>query len=224
MSRGEKTLSYICRRPSLWVPALVLIILALATIIYSFWDVPPIAQKLPTTIRGINVKVIGLISDTHTHLPILGSKLPEKVFEIFKEANVSLIIHAGDIVDLNVIRELERIAPVVAVYGNTDPPEIRALMPAMAIIEVNGKRVGVVHDVGIPPLWGIDKMERIANENNLDVLVFGHTHKPFLKSEGDTIFINPGSPIDPLPPLLVKRAVGLLIITEERIEPYIIEI
>ncbi|MCS7140420.1 MAG: metallophosphoesterase [Candidatus Nezhaarchaeota archaeon] len=208
----------------MWVLALILIILALSTMVYSFWDVPPITQKLPTTIHGINVKVVGLISDTHTHLPILGIKLPERVFEIFKEANVSLIIHAGDIVDLNVIRELERIAAVVAVYGNTDPPEIRALMPAMAIIEVNGKRVGVIHDVGVPPLWGTDKMERIASENNLDVLVFGHTHKPFLKIKGDVIFINPGSPINPLPPLFVKRTVGLLVITEDKIEPYIIEI
>ena len=200
------------------------VILAIMTLVYSFWDAPPIAQGVPVLSEDTYAKVIGLISDTHAHLPILSKEIPESVFEVFKEANVSLIIHAGDVTNLNIIKKLERIAPVVAVYGNVDPPKMRTILPTMSITEINGLRIGVIHNVGFPPFWGMNEMERIAKEKDLNVLVFGHTHKPFLRVKEGVIFINPGSPIDPLPPFLVKRTIGLLVITEEGIEPFIIEV
>ena len=65
-------------------------------------------------------KIIGLISDTH--IPKRAMCIPQRVFEIFK--NVDFIIHAGDLVELTVIDELEQIAPVLAVHGNMDGPEV----------------------------------------------------------------------------------------------------
>ncbi len=79
-----------------------------------------------------------------------------------------------------------------------------------------------MHDPGA--LWGMARMKKIAKENDLDVLVFGHTHKQFVKWEDDILFINPGSPTDPLPPLLVKSTVGLLLISENSVEPLFIEV
>ncbi len=203
---------------------LVTLVVTIATVVYAFWEAPPALREVPELIKSPGIRVVGLISDTHAHLPFLGGELPEKVLTIFKEANVSLIIHAGDLTSLDIIEELERIAPVVAVHGNMDPPEVRAILPSLAVEVVSGWRIGVVHDIGFPPLWGMAEMERIAEEHDLDVLVFGHTHKPFLRVEGDRIFINPGSPVDPLPPLLTKRTIGLLVIAEGSIEPFIIEV
>lgn len=67
-------------------------------------------------------------------------------------------------------------------------------------------------------------MKRIAKQNEFSVLVFGHTHRPFLQQEDGTLFINPGSPTNPLPPFLTQPTIGLLKITEEKIEPKIVQI
>jgi len=162
------------------------------------------------------MKLVGLVSDTH--IPSRVARLPQRILDIFK--GVSLIIHAGDLVHPKVIEDLEKIAPVVAVHGNMDPQEVRTRYPAMNSTVVFNWNVGVVHDAGA--LWGKRQMRRIAQENGVDVLVFGHTHKAFLET-GRIIFINPGSPTNPFPPYLVKPSVGLLKVAPERIEPSIVE-
>ncbi len=164
-----------------------------------------------------NVKLVGLVSDTHIAARI--AKLPQRVFDIFKEA--SLIIHAGDLVSLKVIEDLEKIAPVVAVHGNADPREVRIRLPVMNSTAVFNWNIGVVHDAGA--LWGKGKMRQIAEENGFDVLVLGHTHRAYLET-GPVVFINPGSPTDPFPPYIVKPSVGLLRVAPERVEPSIVEL
>jgi len=67
-------------------------------------------------------------------------------------------------------------------------------------------------------------MKTIARENKFSVLVFGHTHRPKLRRWEDILFINPGSPTNPLPPFLTKPTIALLRITKEKIEPEIVEI
>lgn len=166
-------------------------------------EVPPIEKKSC-------MKLIGLISDTH--IPPRSGQLPEKVFEIFK--GVDMIIHAGDLTQMDVVRELENIAPVLAVHGNMDPDEVRAQLPEFDSVEFYGWKIGVMHDPGV--LWGTSEMRRIAREKGLNVLVFGHTHRQYLKWENGVLFINPGSPTNPLPPILVKPTVGLLLVTQEK--------
>lgn len=79
------------------------------------WQVSPrMREQLPG-------KTLGLISDTH--VPVRAREIPKEVFKIFDK--VDCIVHAGDLVDLSVIDELERLAPVLAVCGNMDGPEIR---------------------------------------------------------------------------------------------------
>lgn len=162
-----------------------------------------------------NIVVIGVISDTH--IPARANEIPTKVFEVFK--GVDYIIHAGDVVRLEVIKQLEKIAPVTAVHGNMDPYEVREVFPKITSLEVYGWKIGVVHD-SISP-WKMGKMREIAKENDFDVLIFGHTHRPFVKKDGGRLYINPGSPTNPF---LTRPSVALLEIRGEEIEARIVEI
>ena len=162
------------------------------------------------------MKVVGLISDTH--IPTKAKRLPLKVFEVFK--NADFIIHAGDLVQLEVLSELEQLAPVLAVHGNMDRKDIREKLPKMNTLKTYDWIIGVMHDPGT--LFGKSKMLKIAEENNFKVLVYGHTHHSSIRWEDKLLFINPGSPTNPLPPFITKPTVGVLRITREKIEPEII--
>lgn len=114
---------------------------------------------------------LGVISDTH-------GKLPADVAHVF--AGVDRIIHAGDI-GTGVAEELELIAPVVAVSGNTD---IESRLPLLANVSLDGVRVLVVHrPVDVPrPL-----------PEGVGVVIVGHTHVPLLEQRGAVLWVNPGS-------------------------------
>jgi len=161
-------------------------------------------------------KTVGLISDTH--IPVRAKNIPKRVFEIFDKAE--FIVHAGDLVQLSVIDDLEQLAPVLAVYGNMDGPEIRGKLPKINSVKVFDWKIGVIHDPGT--LFGMGKMREIAKQNGFNALVYGHTHNSSIKWEGKTLFVNPGSPTNPIPPFVAKPTVALLRITQEKINPNII--
>ena len=160
-------------------------------------------------------KTIGLISDTH--IPSRAKSIPKTVFNIFE--TVDFIIHAGDLVELTVIDELEQIAPVLAVHGNMDSPEVSDILPKVNSLKIFDRKIGVMHDPDT--LMGMSKMREIAKENGFDVLVYGHTHNANIKWEGKTLYINPGSPTNPSS-LLNKPSVAVLKITKEAITPEIV--
>lgn len=163
-------------------------------------------------------KIIGLISDTH--VPVRAKEIPREVFKVFE--NVDYIVHAGDLVQLSVIDELEQIAPVLVVFGNMDGPEIRGRLSKMNSFRVFDWKIGVTHNPGT--LFGTNKMREIAKMNGFNVLVYGHTHSPNIKWEGNVLLVNPGSPTNPSPSFIGKPSVGLLKITKTRIVPQIIQI
>jgi hypothetical protein len=163
-------------------------------------------------------KVVGLISDTH--VPVRAREIPKAVFKVFE--NADYIVHAGDLVELSVIDDLEKLAPVLAVYGNMDGPEVRGGLQKLNSFKVFNWKIGVIHDAGT--LFGIRKAREIANLNGFDVLVYGHTHNSSIKWNGDILFINPGSPTNPLPSFIAKPSVALLRVTKERIVPELIQI
>ena len=175
------------------------------------------AQVLPKTPRYDSAKIVGLISDTH--IPVRARSLPKEVFKIFEGAD--FIVHAGDLVDFSIIDELEQIAPVLAAYGNMDGPEIREKIPKVNSFKFFDWKIGVTHDPGA--MFGMGKMREIAVQNGFDVLVYGHTHNSHVKWDRDVLFINPGSPTNPIPPFIIKPSVALLKITKERITPEIIQ-
>jgi putative phosphoesterase len=173
-----------------------------------------LVNKEPANFKAL--KTVGLISDTH--VPKRERCIPKRVFEIFE--NVDYIIHAGDLVELAVVDELEQIAPVLAVRGNSDGLEVAGALPRLNSLKVFDWKIGVIHDPNIR--YGLNKMSEIAQENGFDVFVFGHTHIASIKWEGKILYVNPGSPTDPAG-ALTKPSVGLLKITKETITPQIVE-
>jgi len=163
-------------------------------------------------------KTVGVISDTH--VPDRARRIPERVFKVFED--VDFIVHAGDLVQLSVIDELERLAPVLVVYGNMDGPEVRGKLPKLDLFKVFDWRIGVTHN---PAAYlGTRKMREIVAANGFNVLVYGHTHSSNIKWEKGILFINPGSPTNPSPLFLAKPSVALLRVTRERIIPEIVHI
>jgi len=133
--------------------------------------------------------LVGVISDTH--IPKVGKSLPAEVLERLK--GVDLILHAGDLVCLDALAQLEEIAPVEAVCGNMDWPEVRGRLPESRVLELEGLRVGITHGSGAP--LGIEK--RVLRQfEGVDVVVFGHTHKALVEERGGVLLLNPGSPND----------------------------
>jgi uncharacterized protein len=122
---------------------------------------------------------IGVISDTHGYLD-------PKVPPLFE--GVSHILHAGDIGPPSILSQLESIAPVTAVYGNTDAP-----WPGLReteFIALNGLGFLVHHIVA--PEHPSDLIQRRLAMNSPNAIVFGHTHKPYSRSLGGVLFFNPG--------------------------------
>lgn len=132
---------------------------------------------------------VGVISDTH--IPTTAGSLPTKIFDVFK--GVDMILHAGDIVELSVLDELAAIAPVEAVAGNMDSSEVHRKLPAKKVINIGKYRVGLIHGK-----YKIDiQREMIRKEfDDVDIIVYGHSHRPFWGKVGDVYFLNPGSPTD----------------------------
>ena len=119
---------------------------------------------------------IGLISDTH------GLLRPQAV-EALK--GVSLIIHAGDIGEPQVLEDLGRIAPVRAVKGNTDRGEWARELPLTQVVEVGAVQLYVLHD-----LHTLDLEPQAAG---LAAVIFGHSHRPHLERKDGVLYLNPGS-------------------------------
>ncbi len=162
-------------------------------------------------------KTIGLISDTH--VPSRAKCVPKSVFQIFE--NVDYIIHSGDLVELAVIDELEQLAPVLAVHGNMDGPEVSGALPKLNSLKIFDWKIGVMHDPGV--LFGMNRMRNMAKEKGFTVFVYGHTHSAHIKWEGKTLYINPGSPTDPAS-FLNKPSVALLKVTKDAISPEIVQL
>lgn len=132
-----------------------------------------------------------LLSDTH--LPKRAKALPPQLLDDLPRADV--VVHAGDWVDTATLDLLEaRAQRLIGVYGNNDGPELRARLPEVAYAELDGVRLGVVHETG--PAQGRERRcaERFPE---LDVLVFGHSHIPWDSLADDRLrLLNPGSPTD----------------------------
>ena len=132
---------------------------------------------------------IGVLSDTH--IPGTASALPPAVFDIFK--GVDLILHAGDIVDQSVLDELSVLAPVEAVAGNMDGPELHLKLPDKKIIKLGNYTCGLIHGK-----FKIDiQKDMIMKEfSSVDIIVYGHSHTPFWGKINGIYLLNPGSPTD----------------------------
>lgn len=124
---------------------------------------------------------IGIISDTH-------GKLDKHVLPLF--TGVDRIIHAGDIGGEWILWELENIAPVIAVRGNNDPQTICAPVERLAVFDdIN---IFVVHQFAASENLSAEQRQLIE-QRLLDIVVFGHSHKPYEGEWRGTKLLNPGS-------------------------------
>lgn len=124
---------------------------------------------------------LGVIADTH------GLLRPE-VFEAFSE--VDHILHAGDLGPLDLLTELETLAPVTAVYGNTDDEEVRRRLPQVATIELDGFDIVMTHgdQLGSPTPERLNSVFPQAQ-----IIIYGHTHRPLLTVVDVVVTVmNPG--------------------------------
>lgn len=132
-----------------------------------------------------------LISDTH--LPVRAKKLPAPVWEAVDDADV--VVHAGDWVSVALLDELEsRAKRLIGCWGNNDGPDLRARLPEVARVTLEGLSVAVVHETG--PAKGREARCEAAYPG-VDLLVFGHSHIPWdTTGPGGLRLLNPGSPTD----------------------------
>jgi putative phosphoesterase len=133
---------------------------------------------------------IVVLSDTHA--PRFWKRCPLAFAEHLGTADV--ILHAGDVCVASVLEELSAYAPVHAVIGNNDGPDVAAWGATETVeVELAGLRVGMIHDAG--PKEG--RLARLSRRfPKADLVVFGHSHIPLQAVEGNFRIFNPGSPTD----------------------------
>jgi hypothetical protein len=144
---------------------------------------------------------LGVISDTHGFLD-------PKIFKLF--AGVEHILHAGDIGYASMILELEEIAPVTAVIGNTDGG---ISFCETEIVEL-GARIFLVHHI-VNPFAPSEKIKTRIEREQPNAVVFGHTHKKFCETIGGILFFNPG--YSGKPKFGVERSAAILHCDEKEI-------
>ena len=143
---------------------------------------------------------IGVISDTH--LDNFSEHLGERILKHFK--GVDMILHAGDVVELSVL-DFFADKEVKLVAGNMDSWEIKQSAPIKQVIQIEGYKLGLIHGWGSPV--GIE--DRILKEfDDIDILVYGHTHNAASFTKSGVQFFNPGSPTDKR--FTTKNTIGIL--------------
>ena len=120
--------------------------------------------------------VVGVISDTH------GFLRPEAVAEL---KSSELIVHAGDIGTPEVLDELGKIAPVIAVRGNSDKGAWAATLPDTEVIRVGEFSFYVLHDV--------NELDLDPTAAEFTAVITGHSHRPGVEERNGVLFLNPGS-------------------------------
>ena len=149
--------------------------------------------------------MIGIISDTH-------GLLRPQVIEALR--GVELIIHAGDIGNVEVLKTLETIAPVTAVRGNNDHGAWAEQIPLTNVVEHRSYSLYVLHE--------LDHLDLDPAASEFSAVIFGHSHRPSVKKRQGVLYLNPGSagPRRFTLPIAVAR----LHLTDTGLSPEMIEI
>lgn len=121
-------------------------------------------------------KTIGIISDTHG---LLRGEVKSRL------RGCDLILHAGDIGSASVLAELQELTEVVAVRGNVDTGPWANELEREEYLDVEGHRICVVHDISTLSLDPAGA--------GIDIVIFGHSHKPAVERKTGILYLNPGS-------------------------------
>ncbi|MCL7385826.1 MAG: metallophosphoesterase [Thaumarchaeota archaeon] len=132
------------------------------------------------------IKVVAL---SDSHVSSLNS-LPSKILD--ELASADWVVHAGDFTEANLVNELKTYGNFKGVRGNMDSPEVKALLPETELLEVRGFVIGICHPAeGGPPLRIEERVRRKFDK--VDVIIYGHTHKPKNEVRDNVLYLNPGS-------------------------------
>ncbi|WP_342304235.1 metallophosphoesterase [Methanolobus sp. ZRKC5] len=130
-----------------------------------------------------------LVSDTHLET----ESIPAYLSDVFDQYN--MIVHAGDFDSLAFFKALNATGKLKAVHGNSDEPSVKELLPEKLVFEVEGIKIGVIHEAALS-IVDYTATRYMALEMGVDVLVFGHLHRPIIE-KSDVLIICPGSPTKP---------------------------
>lgn len=156
-----------------------------------------------------------VISDTH--IPRSAHDIPEAIYKEIE--NVDMIVHAGDIVEKDLLEKLQSLRPTKAVYGNMDSGALRHILKEKEIIEVGDVKIGLIHGYGAPA----NLLDTVAGEfKGADVIIFGHSHEAVNVEKDGVLFFNPGSPTDKI--FAKSNSYGILEVTDKKIEGKIIRL
>lgn len=131
---------------------------------------------------------IGIISDTHLskHFEIIDNFIDRNL------SDVDIIFHLGDFKTIEVVDRIKKKKKFLGVSGNNDDSAITNTLQEKEIIEIEGWKIGLYHGCGKASTTFQSTID-IFKENTPDIIVFGHTHVPIIKTEGGVLFLNPGS-------------------------------
>ena len=155
---------------------------------------------------------VGVLADTHGYLD-------PKIIPLFQ--GVTQIFHAGDIGSLEVIYQLEEIAPVIAVHGNGDINQVVKRFPDRQIITLLGHRILLTH-VGEPLTRLKPLLAQGMRLEDINIVVYGHSHSPEFRPRDGLLFFNPGAASIKM--CYVTPSVGLLTIEEKEIKGEILSL
>ncbi len=156
-----------------------------------------------------------VLSDTH--IPRAAGDLPRAIYDAI--ADVDLVLHAGDFVEIELWEKLKKMKELVAVHGNMDSKELRDILKAKEVVSVGAFKIGLIHGYGAPV--NLQKVVR-SEFGNVDAIVFGHSHAPSTTVDNGILFFNPGSPTDRV--FAPYNSYGVLTVTEDGIRGEIVKV
>jgi len=161
--------------------------------------------------------IVVVLSDTHARDL---SELPARMVDEMRGAE--LIIHAGDYITMKLLDQLRGLADFKGVHGNMDPYELKSELPAHAIIELKGFKIGITHPSEGGSPFGLKRRAKSKLGEELDVIIYGHSHKPANERDGSTLYFNPGSATGTFPAR--HKTYGILRIEEGTVKGEIVKL
>ena len=134
---------------------------------------------------------MNLIALSDTHLKT--GEIPLQLQKFLDKCD--LIVHAGDFSTMEAYQSFNAYNKLKAVFGNDDVPELKRLLPKRLIFEVEGLKIGLVHEGGLS-LIDTTAHNYLAKEMDVDILIFGHLHRPLIE-KNESMLVCPGSPTEP---------------------------
>ncbi|MBS4196225.1 metallophosphoesterase family protein [Lederbergia citri] len=134
-----------------------------------------------------------IVITADTHMPRMAKKLPVRLVEELE--NADLIIHAGDWQTFEVYEKLREYAPIEGVAGNIDGEDLQNFFGKKKILTLGSITIGLTHGDGKGKTTERRALE-IFKDEQIDLLIFGHSHIPLMKKVGNITLFNPGSPTD----------------------------